>query len=167
LAILSQSVTELSTVEPSEDESEVKFSDATAELLPLFREVVAKCPEVAKLGCYRIKFLFAHKSRMSKGRIVLGTSKIFPAKEKLWHDWDALITFDLTFWESQPTAHRPLMLHELLHLDVNETTGLLTTVGHDIEEHFAVLKYYGDWLGELKVANSGQLELALNLDRSL
>ena len=94
------------------------FSDATAELLPMFRELTKKYYEVTPLDRYRIKFLFSHKERKSKGRKILGTCKPFPAKDKLLHDWDAVIVFDYFWWEANPDNRRALMFHELCHLEV-------------------------------------------------
>jgi hypothetical protein len=104
---------------------------------------------------YRIKFLYCHKERNSQKCKILGTCKPFPAKDKLFHDWDAVITFDLVFWEANPEKRKALMFHELCHLGINETTGQLESVGHDTSEFFAVWKRFGDWQGELKMANIG------------
>jgi Putative phage metallopeptidase len=139
------------------------FSDATAELLPMFRELTQAYYEVTPLDRYRIKFLFCHKERKSKGRQTLGTAKPFAAKDKLIHDWDAVITFDYLWWQANPDQRKALMFHELCHLEVNEEKAVLTSVDHDVTEFYAVWKRFGDWQGELKYANTCQLELNLSM----
>jgi hypothetical protein len=138
------------------------FSDATAQLLPMFRELTKKYYEVTPLDRYRIKFLFCHK-RKSKGRQILGTCRPYPAKDKLIHDWDAVITFDYLWWEGNPEHRKALMFHELCHLEVHEEKAVLCSVDHDVTEFYAVWKRFGDWQGELNRANTAQLELNLNL----
>jgi hypothetical protein len=137
------------------------YSDATAEILPLFRELVKKHHEIEQLGRYNIHFLFAHKPKKSKGKAVLGSCKTFPIKDKFLHDWDAQITLSLSFWEANPDARAALLFHELCHLEPDPETGILGTVSHDIEEFYATYRNYGDWLGELTRANVQQLELLI------
>jgi Putative phage metallopeptidase len=152
--------------QPEEQSREIicDCSDATAELLPMFRELTKAYYEVTPLDRYRIKFLFCHKERKAKGRQTLGTAKPFPAKAKLIHDWDAVITFDYLRWQAaSPTQRKALMFHELCHLEVNEEKAVLTSVDHDVTEFYAVWKRFGDWQGELKYANTCQLELNLNI----
>lgn len=154
------------TIPMSENREEVdkicNLSDATAEILPLFHEMCAECEELAYLSSYKIKFLFNHKPKMAKGKLVLGSAKPFPPKDKLFHDWDAVVTFDLTFWESCPDTHKALFHHELSHFAADPEAGHLISVTHDISEFFLTIKRYGDYLGELRSANAEQLELALN-----
>lgn len=150
-----------STIIPFLDPDVDGYSNATQEILPLFRELVKKHPEIEQLGRFNIHFLYAHKPKKNKGKLVLGSCKVFTAKDKFLHNWDAQITLSLSFWEANPDSRAALLFHELCHLEPDLDTGELGTVSHDIEEFFSVYKNYGDWLGELTAANSQQLELLL------
>lgn len=138
--------------------------DATAAILPLFRELVSECIEVTALGSKRIKFLLNSKPSKTKGRRVLGKCRLFPEKDRHYHDWDAEIILDKEFWEENPDSRKALLFHELCHLEVDGETGDLKSVHHDLEEFYAVWKHFGDWKGELAIANANQLSLNLDIE---
>lgn len=108
----------------------------------------------------RIKYLFCTKPRHKAGKQVLGSCKIFPEKDRLFHSCDAVITLCKTFWDIYPDKREALLFHELCHLEQNDD-GLLSIVSHDIEEFTQVWKRYGDWQGDL--ARAGQEQLSLDL----
>lgn len=96
-----------------------------------------------------IKIILRFKAKHRKGRRVLGTASVFQPKDRLIHGWDALIELDWTFWEANPDKREALLFHELCHFHYDDDQQKLITVGHDIEEFTAVLKYYGDWNDDL------------------
>jgi predicted metallopeptidase len=112
------------------------------------------------LKSYRIKYLFCTKPRFKAGKKILGSCKLFPDKDRLFHSWDAVVTFDKDFWEMYPDKREPLIFHELCHLEQDDD-GILSIISHDIEEFTQVWKRYGDWQGDL--ARAGQEQLSLNL----
>jgi hypothetical protein len=109
---------------------------------------------------YRIKYLFCTKPRFKAGKQVLGSCKLFPDKDRLFHSWDAVVTLCETFWKMYPEKREPLLFHELCHLE-RDDDGILSIVSHDIEEFTQVWKRYGDWQGDL--ARAGQEQLSLDL----
>lgn len=151
-----------------DNENESNFyankEDVTDAVLPLFRELVRDYAEVSALGGRRIKFLLNTKPRQTKGRRILGSCRLFAERDRHYHDWDVEIILDKEFWETQPDKHKPLLFHELCHVAVDDETGELIQVGHDLEEFHAVWKYFGDWKGELAAANIKQLELDLAIE---
>jgi hypothetical protein len=112
------------------------------------------------LKSYRIKYLFCVKPRFKAGKSVLGSCKLFPDKDRLFHTWDAVVTFDKEFWDMYSEKREPLIFHELCHLEQDDD-GILSIVSHDIEEFQAVWKKYGDWQDDL--ARAGQQQLVLDL----
>ena len=137
------------------------FEEVDFESMRLIREVMAECPEVEALGRCNIKYLFATKQRKSRGQVTLGSCQVLPEKDGFLHDYKAVVIFDKTFWTEQPESRKPLIMHELCHLEVDDETGDLSSVEHDITEFFAVYKRYGDWMGQLANAENIQLELVL------
>lgn len=138
--------------------------DATAAILPLYREIVRDYPEVSQLGGKRIKFLLAVTPMKTKGRQILGKCRLFTEKDRHYHDWDAEIVLDKQYWEENPDRRKALLFHELCHLEVDDETGALRSVHHDLEEFYAVWRHFGDWKGELAIANAEQLSLNLDID---
>lgn len=145
--------------------TEAKFyankEDVTDAVMPLFRELVKEYSEVSRLGGKRIKFLLNTKPRRTKGRQILGSCRLFAERDLHYHDWDAEIILDKEFWEEQPDKRKALLFHELCHIGVDDETGELISVAHDLEEFYAVWKHFGDWKGELAIANANQLSLNL------
>jgi hypothetical protein len=62
-------------------------------------------------------------------------------------------------------AREALVMHHLLHLDTNEKTGELVTVGHDVEEFHLVAATYGAWQPGLRTFGE-QLGLGLEAGAS-
>lgn len=138
------------------------LSDATEELTPLFCDLCSDYAEVCHLVSYRIKFLFSHKPKYSKGKQILGSAKVFGEKDLLFHEFDAAVTLDFNYWEENPDKRLPLLFHELCHLEIDEDhksdRQRLRIASHDIEEFYAVWRRFGDWQQELKRAQYFQLE---------
>lgn len=111
--------------------------------------IVLATNEHRSLNQYKFRCIFAKKITHSKGRRTLATIKRLSPKENLLSGVDVLITIDFYFWTENPEKQEALLFHELCHLMISEE-GDLTTVGHDLEEFYAVIKRYGDWNHDVK-----------------
>jgi hypothetical protein len=129
-----------------------------SQIIPVARKVI-KDNNIENLNTLSIIYLFQLKPKSSKGKIILGSCKVFAAKNKLFRPYDACITIDKEFWDNCPESREALIFHELCHIYV-DSDGVASIVNHDIEEFHAVLNKYGDWAGELG-SNAMQLRLEI------
>lgn len=132
------------------------LSEVDSATLDLIHEVMTECFEVTPLKSISIKFLFCHKPRYSKSRAIFGTAKAFTAKDELFHEYKGVVIFDKTFWDECIEGRKPLILHELCHFLIDDVTGSLSIIDHDITEFYAVYRRYGDWQNQIAHVNKIQ-----------
>jgi predicted metallopeptidase len=136
------------------------LKNAPDKFYEILLDLLHKHQELRGLVRFKIKILINEKPRTKAGNRIFGSIKVFPEKDKLFHLYDAVITLDEDFCTARPDKIEPLIYHELCHVWVDDF-GKLNTKGHDIEEHYMVLKRYGDWLHEINTANQNVLQLSL------
>lgn len=138
------------------------YEDCDESVYDLLQKVL-KFEEFYPFRYLNFKLIFNHKTKISKGRRVLATISLRKEKDALVHPYDALIYIDHTYWVGYPDKREPLLYHELCHLYYDEETEKVTTVGHDVEDFYAVIRRYGDWQKDLEKFNMAAQQLALNL----
>lgn len=98
-----------------------------------------------------IGFMVSDKEKKKNGRLVLGDCQLVKEPWTAFCPFDFLITIYLsnTIGLSEEQL-RILMLHELLHVGVDEKNGepVYKIVPHDVEEFREIINRYGiDWAG--------------------
>ena len=117
------------------------------------RELVASEETLAHIAAsgVRIAYLSSDAKRRSKGRAVLATCELVPARYRWAMPYDFTVTvFEPNVVGMSEDQLRVLMLHELYHVGVEMADGgnRYSIVGHDIEDFNAVIDRYGaGWAG--------------------
>lgn len=120
------------------------FREADELTYSLMNRLIGKYDELQHLRGEPIKLLLRLKPQVTNGRVVLGKASKATAKERLLHPWKFTIWLFELFWRHNPDRREALLFHELCHCQFNEK-GEPKIVSHDIEEFYAVARYYGDW----------------------
>jgi len=97
------------------------------------------------------------KPRSSDGKITLGTTKCFSAKERAAGCPDFLVTILLNWWENASREQRIALIdHELCHcgVDFDEETGEVKIFSrpHEFEGFCEELRRHGAWTADLQQA---------------
>lgn len=122
-------------------------------------QTLLKCPEFYPFRNQEYKLIFNTKPRKKAGRTTLASIQLFTDKDKMLHNYDAMIIIDHCYWIGHPEKREPLLYHELCHLSYDEEKDKISMVGHDVEDFFAVYKKYGDWQKDIEKIKITQLEM--------
>lgn len=126
----------------------MRYEQGTEELKPIADELIKLHHH--HLLTARFAFLWREKAQKSKGKVKVAYVERFPAKFRPFfpgEEFDYLMTVAVDTWNPMPEAERIATIdHELCHCVAEEgEDGELDfgTVGHDIEEHEAVIERHG------------------------
>ncbi|AGY57119.1 putative metallopeptidase [Gloeobacter kilaueensis] len=122
---------------------------ADQEAHDLADKLIFSCFELVHLRNVPIRILMRRPERSSKGRLTMGSAHKASPRDQALHGCTFVIVLWEKFWKGEPRKHEALLFHELCHCWVDEE-GKAKLVGHDIEEHYAVIRRYGDWQGEVE-----------------
>lgn len=129
----------------------------------LVLQKVLEIEEVQSLAGIKFRCLFFTKPKFKNGEKVWAETRVLSTRDVFIVGAKVLIQINKQVWDLYPEQREALLFHELCHLWLSED-GKLKTVGHDIEEFYAVIRRFGDWKGqveEIKHALAVQLSLDL------
>lgn len=132
----------------SEDNQVGNYQDCNEQVYQVLQAVL-NTDEHRYLKAYSGRAIFCKKIKKTKGRRTLAQIKLLGDVERLISSIDFVIVIDYFFWRENPEKQEALLFHELCHLIADET-GKLSTVPHDVEEFYAVVAKYGDWMKEVR-----------------
>jgi hypothetical protein len=104
------------------------------------------------LRSVRLAYMVNHAKppKTDKGIHALAKAVLAPALWQVLSEYDGAVWVNATIWQSlSPRQREAIVLHELLHFMVDDETGVLQTVPHDVEEFSRVVAEYGPWHGAL------------------
>ena len=114
-------------------------------------DLILTAPELDKIreSGVNIVFLGSDYEKKSQGRVVFGGCEKIPGKYRWAIDYDmAIIVYEPNVERFTPDQLRILILHELMHIGVNEDGNEETyfIVPHDVEDFRSIIDNYGiDW----------------------
>lgn len=126
-----------------------RYEDANEELTKVFLDTMEEY--FPSLQWLKIKLIFDTKKRIKQGKMVMAS--IEKASDKVKYlskdniaieGYDLLLVFDQKAWQACLEKDKIRILrHELKHINVDEK-GVLSIVGHEIEDFYSELKFNED-----------------------
>lgn len=126
------------------------FIEAPESVYSLKEQLIREHPQ--SIGCLAgvpIKILLDKKTRIQKGRVILGKASTFSERDLLLHPYRFLIKLNHDYWHSPDANKEALLFHELMHCDVDDE-GKCGLRSHDLEEFTDVIRHYGIWEQSIK-----------------
>lgn len=127
----------------------VSYSDAP-DASDIVENLIENDPEHFHLSECRVKVFFRSHGLTCGAKAAMATIQLLGKRSSWLIGADILIEVDELIWETLSEEQQvALMDHELYHIALDEESGNLTTVGHDLEEFNRIGEKYGSIFSDI------------------